>query len=98
LTLELTSEERERANRFDSVVKELQTLWLSKNRDYNNSFEKSLIKRGKDPFVTRLEDKWLRIESLYEQGNNAVADESFEDTVTDMANYCIMYLMWKKLN
>ena len=98
MTFELTPEERERAERFDNVVEELRTLWLSKNKDYNNSFEKSLIKRGRDPFITRLEDKWLRIESLYYQNSNAVVDESFEDTVTDMANYCIMYLMWKKLN
>jgi hypothetical protein len=98
LSFVLTPEEKERMDRFDDVVKELRDLWLVKNRDYNNSFEKSLIKRGESPFITRIEDKWLRIESLHYNKENKVEDESFQDTVRDMANYSIMYLMWQKLD
>jgi len=42
--------------------------------------------------VVRASDKMMRLEQLV--NNDAVVkDESFDDTVKDLANYCIMYLM-----
>jgi len=65
---------------------------LQKNRDYGDSFEKTLEKYGDTALMLRLEDKWNRLESLFQNKENLVKDESFEDTVRDLAGYCLLYL------
>ena len=46
-------------------------------------------------YVVRASDKMLRLEQLV--SNEAqVKDESFIDTVRDLANYSIMYLLHEK--
>jgi hypothetical protein len=43
-------------------------------------------------FLTRMSDKFARLESFVERGHLLVADESFEDTALDLANYCILMI------
>lgn len=43
--------------------------------------------------LTRMSDKWNRIKSLAQGAKNDVSDESLEDTLMDLANYCIMTVM-----
>jgi Nucleotide modification associated domain 1 len=50
-------------------------------------------------FFTRMSDKFSRIGSFITKGSLLVADESVEDTLLDLANYCILlagYLRSKK--
>lgn len=42
-------------------------------------------------FVTRMSDKFSRIGSFVTKGILQVKDESVEDTLIDMANYCILF-------
>lgn len=51
-------------------------------------------------FLTRMSDKMSRIGSFIANGTLAVKDESVEDTLLDLANYCILfagYLRSKKV-
>ena len=82
----------DREQKFRSVCDKLLETYLKKNDDYGDSFKISLDKFGAIAFVVRASDKMLRMEQLV--NNEAkVKSESFNDTVGDMANYCIMYLM-----
>lgn len=70
----------------------LKDLYSRKNADYGDSFAK--IRRDHpDAICVRLGDKFHRLEMLLKQGYAAkVADESIEDTLTDLANYALMEL------
>lgn len=46
--------------------------------------------------MTRISDKMARLITFVKNGHYAVTDESFEDTVLDMANYLIILSAWRK--
>ncbi len=81
-----------RLKKFDAVTEELRDTYERKNKDYGNSFEESIDEFGPIAFVVRADDKMRRLKQLVKNEAN-VKDESFEDTVRDLANYCIMYVM-----
>lgn len=78
---------------FISITQDMTKVYAAKNHDYGNSFEQSLNKFGLIASIVRLGDKINRIESLTKK-ESQVKDESIKDTLLDMANYCIMTLMW----
>jgi hypothetical protein len=47
-------------------------------------------------FVTRMCDKLSRIGSFVSKGSLQVKDESVEDTLLDLANYCILFAGYLK--
>ena len=50
-------------------------------------------------FLTRMFDKFARITTFVQKGVLQVADESVEDTLIDLANYCVLmagYIKSKK--
>lgn len=79
---------------FEQITKEMSELYAKKNADYGDSFSKSLDKYGIIAALTRISDKFNRLESLIINKNNQVKDERLEDTLMDMASYCIMTKMW----
>lgn len=82
------------AAKFEAVTKKMLQTYKEKNADYGNSFENTLDKYGEIAFIVRATDKWERIEQL--TNNPAqVKDESLMDTIMDLANYCVMFKMWK---
>lgn len=80
---------------FEDIQKELKEIYEKKNADYGNSFEDSLNEFGTLPTVIRLNEKVNRLKSLC-VGKQQVKDESIEDTLKDIANYCIITLKWLK--
>lgn len=62
-----------------------------KDADYGSSFTKTreLIPNA---ILVRLHDKLNRVTNLMLKGNQKVSDESIEDTLLDLANYCLMEL------
>ena len=83
----------EDAEKFNSITTDMLKTYIKKNHDYGNSFEQSLDKFGLVAGVVRIGDKMNRIESLTTK-EAMVKDESIKDTLLDMANYCIMSVMW----
>lgn len=83
---------------------------LAKNADYTadnadpfsnfSTVEKLDICETEVGFLVRLNDKYARLRSFVKKGVLLVKDESVEDTLIDMANYCILmaaYIKSKKI-
>lgn len=79
--------------RFRDIVDEMAKTYEEKNADYGESFEISVRKYGKIAALTRMSDKFNRIENLILNGNAQVKDESLKDTLLDLANYAVMTVM-----
>lgn len=63
-----------------------------KNHDYDNSFDKSIDKRGNDVYFIRIEDKLSRLENLLKSNEKAKINESIEDTLKDIVGYTLLMM------
>lgn len=76
------------------LTEQLNLLYKVKNKKYGDSFGKKVRKRGLKSALDRMEDKWNRLEYLIENNEDGSdTDESLEDTLVDLANYCLMTVM-----
>lgn len=75
------------------ICAELTDTYRKKNADYGNSFSRAVEKYGLVSALTRISDKFNRLESLILHKEQEVKDESVQDTLLDLANYCIMTVM-----
>lgn len=79
---------------FRKLATALASQYQRKNEAYGDSFGKSVKKYGVISALTRMSDKWNRLESLLIDGNkNEVSDESVDDTLLDLATYCVMTVL-----
>lgn len=82
---------------YDEIAHLRDTL-TSKNKDYGSSaFERPYLHPHipvEDAILVRMSDKVGRLHNLMQ--NNAVCDESIDDTVLDLAGYCILFLANRK--
>lgn len=78
------------------LCEELTQIYYNKNQDYGDSFA---IVRAKvpDAIRVRLWDKMLRLDNLLSGADALVQSETIEDTLKDMANYCLMELIERQL-
>lgn len=67
------------------IALEVAELVEKKNRDYGNSFDKTLNEYGDTAYFLRIEDKISRLKSLTKK--DAEVDESIEDTLKDIIGY-----------
>ena len=81
-------------------INALADLLSRKNKDYGNAaFTSSLLTPELDAttaILVRMGDKIRRLKSLTASHDPKVESESFEDTVRDLAGYCILYLATSK--
>ena len=80
--------------KFKKITAEMANLYEEKNRNYGNSFDKSLDEDGLLVSKIRLGDKFNRFSSLLKQQSEGTKEESIKDTLIDLANYAIMSIMW----
>lgn len=85
-------------NEFETKVKSItdklaETL-IKKNHDYGDSFKLIYDEYGDISTEIRLMDKLNRFKTL-NKAEQKVNDESKEDTLLDMAGYCILRLVQK---
>lgn len=77
--------------RFAEIAATMSTTYARKNADYGDSFGKSVDRYGPIAALTRMSDKWNRLENLMLNGGKMlVADEALTDTLIDLACYCVM--------
>ncbi len=82
------------ACRFRDIALELTQTYVAKNKDYGNSFGRSVEKYGLVAALTRISDKFNHVENLIpNRAGRQVKDESLTDTLSDMAAYCIMTII-----
>ena len=79
--------------RFREIVDKMAETYAKKNSDYGDSFGISARKYGNIAALTRMSDKFNRIENLILNGNAQVKDESLLDSLKDLACYCVMTVM-----
>ena len=75
---------------YTEILGDMRQTYVAKNKDYGDSFGISIEKYGLISALTRISDKFNRIESLILKDDRQVLDEKLEDTLLDLANYCIM--------
>lgn len=96
---EITNKDTRPKENMDNLIEhagicgELTNIYRKKNADYGNSFSRAVEKYGLVSALTRISDKFNRLESLILHQTQEVKDESVEDTLLDLANYCIMTVM-----
>ena len=84
-------------NEYQHIINKLYKIYVDKNHDYGNSFDDTCDEFGLIAPVIRMNDKIKRCKSVL-KNNDFKVNESLEDTISDLANYCIMTLMWMKKN
>lgn len=82
-----------KVEQFRNIADGLADLYERKNSDYGDSFGKTFQSLGIISAITRISDKYNRIVSLATNKEQKVKDEAIEDTLRDMASYCIMTLI-----
>lgn len=75
---------------FKDIADGLSDLYKQKNTAYGDSFGRSIDKYGPIAGLTRISDKFNRLENLILNPNTNVGDERVTDTLLDLASYCIM--------
>ena len=79
---------------YQHIISNLEDTYKRKNSDYGNSVGDTYEKFGDVSFLTRITDKYNRILSLADKGEcGEVKDEALEDTILDLANYCLLWLV-----
>ena len=79
------------------ICDKLNETYEKKNNDYGDSFAKvrAIVP---DAIMVRIYDKVNRLETLLKKENKQlVNDESIEDTLIDLANYCIMEVIERNI-
>lgn len=82
--------------RFIELLDEMKRIHLAKDHDYAGAVPFRNLKKsaefGVEPWLgamVRMSDKWSRLEQLATK-DPAVVEESFEDTLIDLANYALI--------
>ena len=93
MTVCLEEPKARRVSSFESetkaIVDKLHETLVRKNADYGDSFTKSYEKWGIVSAIIRMEDKFNRLNQLYDKESSEV-EESLYDTVLDLAGYAIL--------
>lgn len=79
------------------ICEKLNKIYEAKNHDYGDSFARVRAQYPQSINI-RLWDKLLRLDQLNNGVEAKVADEKIEDTLLDMANYCIMEVIERYTN
>lgn len=99
-----TTIENDRAIQIFNVCQDLAEMLIAKNHDYGDSAFKSPplapCLSASAAILVRMGDKIERLETLARKLSNgdgiAVASESVEDTIRDLAGYCVLLLIAMK--
>ena len=83
--------------KFKSILRQMYKTYYNKNHDYGNSFDNMMDEDGPIYLKGKLGDKYYRFKTLI-NNPNYVKEESLVDTLLDMANYCILGIMWLENN
>ena len=86
-------------NKEDLIInecEELKNLLIKKNKDYGNSYDKTLDEYGKHIGLIRIEDKLNRLKNLILSEEEMRTEESIIDTVLDIAGYAVLFSIYLK--
>lgn len=82
---------------FKAILDQMNDIYIKKNNDYGDSFNKTCDKFGLTASLIRMTDKLNRFEQLINPLTRLrCQDESIEDTLIDLANYAILTVLYQK--
>ena len=82
-------------NKIKEIAIDVADLVEKKNKDYGNSFDKTLEEYGDTAYFLRIEDKLSRLKSRSKK-DAAVVDESIEDTLKHIVGYTLLMINNKR--
>lgn len=77
---------------YKTIQDELYEIFIKKNNDYGNT---NLDTFGRIGIMIRLQDKINRYINVSKNNINLVEDETLDDTIKDLINYCYLFLIHK---
>ena len=80
------------ADRHRDLTKHIHDVYVDKNMKYGDAFAETIEKYGMIAALTRMNDKFNRIEQFIVNGFED-SEESLKDALLDLANYCLMTVM-----
>ena len=83
---------------FEKITTQMFETYKKKNADYGSSFDDLFDEFGMTSALIRMKDKYNRLKSITEKKDIQVKDESVEDTLLDLANYCILTVIKLRKN
>lgn len=84
----------DRMDIYQYILNNLEETYKNKNNDYGNSVADTYKKFGDLSFLVRITDKYNRLLTLCNSNNEQkVKDEKIDDTILDLANYCLLWLV-----
>jgi hypothetical protein len=77
------------------ILAKLHNIYKEKNEKYGNSFADNIKEWGYIAAGTIISQKFSRLKTLIKQNNlfDNGTDESLQDTLIDLANYCLITAM-----
>ena len=91
-------EQIDKALLHEKICQELKQIYQKKNERYGDSYAKLRKELGRDSILYRVGDKYHRLQQLLRNPWLTHDDESIEDTLRDLANYCIMELVERQVD
>lgn len=87
--------------KHEQICNEIHEMYIKKNADYGDSVGELYEKLGDISFLTRISDKYHRLMNLMCDSDGykrkEINYESVDDTIQDLANYCIIWLMEREM-
>lgn len=81
----------DKIQRHKELCEKMNKTYCQKNEKYGDSFSTSVQKYGYIAALTRISDKFHRIENLIlTKTDGSDTDESLIDSLLDLSNYCLM--------
>ena len=95
LTSNLKSVKMDRLGIYEYILNHLEETYEAKNNDYGNSIADTYDEFGCVSFLVRITDKYNRLMTLCNPNapEQKVKDEKIDDTILDLANYCLLWLV-----
>lgn len=78
------------AKAFIETTKKMAQIFIAKNHDYGNSYAETVQELGPVAGFATIMNKFNRLKNIIKGVKPLVEGETIEDTLLDMANYCIM--------
>ncbi len=75
------------------LLEEIAEVYKDKNHKYGDSFANTVRKYGFISSLTRMGDKFARIENIILGKAEEDEEERLVDSLKDLANYCLMTVM-----
>lgn len=76
---------------YNLILENMRDTFEKKNHDYGDSTQK-LYEQFNESYFIRIADKFNRINTLLTNNDDPKVDEKLEDTILDLANYCVLWL------